>query len=83
MAVWNPFRILIQIFVLQSFSSEVAYHAVRALYPARLVDAERRAQDLSDDQRERTIERLRRERDLMVSTEALERFDVWRAPEER
>ena len=83
MAVGHPFRIVIQIFVLQSFSSEVSYHDVQALFPARLVDTERRAQDLPNDQRERTIERLRREHDLMVSTDALKRFDAWRAPEER
>jgi len=46
-------------------------------------DAERRAQDLPDEQRERTIERLRRARALIGSTDALERFDAWRAPEER
>jgi hypothetical protein len=46
-------------------------------------DAERRAQDLPEDQRERTIERLRRARGLIGSTDALERFDAWRAPEER
>jgi hypothetical protein len=46
-------------------------------------DAELRAQDLPDEQRERTIERLRRARALIGSTDALERFDAWRAPEER
>ena len=46
-------------------------------------DAERRAQDLPDEQRERTIERLRRARALIGSTDALERFNGWRAPEER
>ena len=46
-------------------------------------DAERRAQDLPDEQRERTIERLRRARALIGSTDALERFSAWRAPEER
>ena len=50
---------------------------------AFFADAERRAQDLPDEQRERTIERLRRARALVGSTDALERFDEWRAPEER
>ncbi len=50
---------------------------------AFFADAERRAQDLPDEQRERTIERLRRARALTGSTDALERFDAWRAPEER
>lgn len=47
------------------------------------IDAERRAQDLPDDRRERTIKRLRRARGLIGSTDALEQFDAWRAPEER
>lgn len=47
------------------------------------IDAERRAQDLPDDRRERTIERLRRARGLIGSTDALEQFDAWRAPGER
>jgi len=50
---------------------------------AFFADAERRAQNLPDEQRERTIERLRRARALIGSTDALERFDAWRAPEER
>jgi hypothetical protein len=50
---------------------------------AFFADAERRAQDLPDERRERTIERLRRARALIGSTDALERFDAWRAPEER
>lgn len=50
---------------------------------AFFADAARRAQDLPDEQRERTIERLRRARALIGSTDALERFDAWRAPEER
>ena len=44
-------------------------------------DVERRAQDLPDEQRERTIERSRRARGLLDRTNALERFDAWRAPE--
>ena len=50
---------------------------------AFFADAERRAQDLPDEERERTIERLRRARALIGSTDALARFDAWRAPEER
>ena len=46
-------------------------------------DSERRARDLPDDQRGRTIERLRQARALAGSTDALERFDAWQAPEER
>jgi len=46
-------------------------------------DAERRARDLPDDQRARTIERLRRAHALIGSPDALERFDAWQAPEER
>ena len=47
---------------------------MRALYPARLVDAERRAQDLPDDQRQRTIEQLRRAHALIGSTDNRERM---------
>ena len=50
---------------------------------AFFADAERSAQDLPDEQRERTIERLRRARALIGGTDALERFSAWRAPEER
>jgi hypothetical protein len=50
---------------------------------AFFADAECRAQDLPDEGRERTIERLRGARVLIGSTDALERFDTWRAPEER
>jgi hypothetical protein len=46
-------------------------------------DAERRARDLPDEQKERKIEQLRQARALVGSTDALERFDAWRAPEER
>ncbi len=46
-------------------------------------DAERRAQDLPAEHRERALERLRRARGLIGSTDALERFDAWRAPQER
>jgi hypothetical protein len=50
---------------------------------AFFADAERRAQDLPDEELERTIERLRRARALIGSPDALARFDAWRAPEER
>jgi hypothetical protein len=52
---------------------------------AFFADAERRAQnrDLPDEQRERTIERLRQARALIGSTDALDRFDPWRAAEEQ
>lgn len=50
---------------------------------AFFADAERRAQDLPDEERERTRERLQRARALTGSTDALERFGTWRAPEER
>lgn len=46
-------------------------------------DAERWAQDLPEEQRERPIERLRWARGLIGSTDALQRFDAWQAPEER
>ena len=46
-------------------------------------DAERRGQDLPDDRRKRTIEWFRRAPGLIGITDALERYDAWRAPEER
>jgi len=47
-------------------------------------DAERRAQDLRGEHRERVLERLRQARGLIGSTDdALERFDAWRSPQER
>ena len=49
---------------------------------AEAEDAERRARDLPDEQKERKIEQLRQARALVGSTDALERFDAWRAPEE-
>ena len=48
-----------------------------------VADAECRAQDLPDEQRERTIERPRQARALVGSTDALERLNAWRAPKER
>jgi hypothetical protein len=50
---------------------------------AFFANAERRAQDLPDEERERTLERLRRARARIGSTGAPVRFDAWRAPEER
>lgn len=50
---------------------------------AFFADAECRARDLPDGQKERTIERLRQARALVGNTDALERFKAWRAPEER
>lgn len=69
-------------------SKEELLHIIDAWAEAKrleefFADAERRAQDLPDEERERTIERLRRGRALIGSTDALERFSAWRAPEER
>ncbi|MGB5439404.1 MAG: hypothetical protein WBN90_07135 [Gammaproteobacteria bacterium] len=46
-------------------------------------DAEHRLKNLPEDGRTRTIERLRRARKLIGSTDALNRFQSWKAPEER
>jgi hypothetical protein len=46
-------------------------------------DAERRTRDLPDEQRKPTIERPRQALAFVGSTDALERFDVRRTPEER
>lgn len=46
-------------------------------------DAEHRAASLSGEQREGTLERLRRARALIGSTDVLQRFRSWRTPEER
>ncbi len=46
-------------------------------------DAEHRARDLRDEQRERTIGPLRLAHALIVSTDVLERFDARRVPEKR
>jgi len=61
---------------------------VNACVPAKrleafFADAERRARDLPDEQKERKIEQLRQARALVGSTDALEQFKAWRAPEER
>ena len=46
-------------------------------------DAERRAGDLGDDERERLLDRLQRARSLLGGVDALEHFLAWKAPEER
>ena len=46
-------------------------------------DAERRLEDLPEDLRVQTMERLQRARKLIGSADALERFQSWKAPEER
>jgi len=45
-------------------------------------DAEQRANDLSEDKKLVILERLQRARELIGSTEALEHFIKWRAPDE-
>jgi len=50
---------------------------------AFFADAERRLEDLPVDQQKHTMERLRRARKLIGSIDALERFQSWKAPEER
>jgi hypothetical protein len=45
-------------------------------------DAERRARDLGDDERERLLDRLQRARALLGGIDALEHFLAWKAPEE-
>jgi len=50
---------------------------------AFFADAEHKLEDLSDDERLPTMERLRRARELIGSIDALERFQSWKAPEER
>jgi len=46
-------------------------------------DAERRAAELSDDERLKLIERLRRARELIGSVNALDHFMAWSSPDER
>jgi hypothetical protein len=46
-------------------------------------DAEQRAANLSDDERLRLLERLKRAREMVGSVDALDRFLAWRSPEER
>lgn len=50
---------------------------------AFFADAEHKLEDLPDDERLPTMERLRRARELIGSIDALERFQSWKAPEER
>lgn len=45
-------------------------------------DAEQRVNDLSEDNKLKILERLQRARELIGSTEALEHFMTWRAPDE-
>jgi hypothetical protein len=46
-------------------------------------DAEQRAADLGDDERLRLLERLKHAREMAGSIDALKRFMMWRAPDER
>lgn len=46
-------------------------------------DAQRSAMDLPQEDRASTMERLQRARELIGSTDALDRFQFWRKPEER
>ena len=46
-------------------------------------DAEHKLKNLAEGERTRSMERLRRARKLIGSTDALERFQSWKAPEER
>lgn len=46
-------------------------------------DAEHKATALSEDKRNRLIERLRRARELIGSVDALDHFIAWKAPDER
>lgn len=46
-------------------------------------DAERRAVDLSDDEKRMVLERLKLAREMVGGTDALEWFQSWRSPDER
>jgi hypothetical protein len=46
-------------------------------------DAEHRLEDLPEDERVNTMERLRGARKLIGSIDALERLQSWKTPEER
>lgn len=46
-------------------------------------DAERRATDLGDEERNRLLDRLKRARELIGTADALEHFMIWKTPEER
>lgn len=50
---------------------------------AFFADAEQRLEDLPEDLRVQTMERLQRARKLIGSIDALDRFQYWKAPEER
>lgn len=47
------------------------------------LDAERRTANLSDNERLKVLERLKRARELVGSVDVLEHFMVWRSPDER
>ena len=47
------------------------------------LDAERRAANLSGNERLKILERLKRARELVGSVDALDHFMVWRSPDER
>ena len=46
-------------------------------------DAEHKMKNLAEGERTHSMERLRRARKLIGSTDALERFQSWKAPEDR
>ena len=46
-------------------------------------DAEHKLKNLAEVERTRSMERLQRARKLIGSTDALERFQSWKTPEER
>jgi molecular chaperone GrpE (heat shock protein) len=46
-------------------------------------DAEKRAQELNDDEKHAMLERLRLARELVGSTDALDHFLDWKSPDER
>lgn len=50
---------------------------------AFFADAEQRLVHLSDDERERTLDRLKRARELIGTVDALDRLRSWRTPDER
>lgn len=46
-------------------------------------DAERRAANLGDEERNRLFDRLKRARELIGTADALDHFMIWKTPEER
>jgi hypothetical protein len=46
-------------------------------------DAEQRAMDLNDEEREFILERLKLAREMVGGTDALQWFGAWKAPDER